>query len=155
MDTFDGSANAAIRALKGIVPDEKDTARAFTAWLMNDPNPTVRALLAESIPGLALEKECVKTLALSGRQDPDEKVRSASLAAFRKVAGKQAVKILTTSALRDPSDDVRATALELLGDLGSDAKEAASVVHDLCLDPNPTIRTMAGAALKQITKDKP
>jgi HEAT repeat protein len=155
VDTFDSPANTAIRALKEIVPDEKDTARAFTAWLLNDPNPTLRALLAESIPGLTHEKDCVKPLAISGRLDPDEKVRSAALAALRKVSGKQALKTLLASAQKDPSDEVRAAALELLGDLGVDAREAAPVVHDLCLDPSPTIRALAGAALKKITKDKP
>jgi HEAT repeat protein len=153
IQSVDASANAAIRALRDIVPDEKATARAFTAWLLNDPNPTVRALLAESIPSLKNQKDCVKTLAHSAWHDTDDKVRIASISALRKIAGKDSVKVLVVSAQKDPSDDVRGAAIELLGNLGPAAQAAARVLQELRLDPSPTVRVLASSALKQVTKE--
>ena len=102
----------------------------------------LQKICADAFPDLA---EC----ALS---DSDSKVRSVAIRGLQ-FCGRPAVSVLI-KALRDLEPDPRRAAIDTLGRIGSDAKEAVPLLEQLLRDPSLDVREVAMEALGKIDPER-
>lgn len=85
----------------------------------------------------------------------DAEMRKAAAQALPQTSfAKEAVNGLTLSLRTDPVDFVRLAAVQSLGEIGSDAKEAVKALEVAKVDSSAAVREAADVALKKIQGDK-
>ena len=136
-------------ALRTIGPDAKKAIPTLMDMALNDGNPNVRHRAVWAVG--QLEPDKIADLFASVKKHKDERVRFSAYQglAQARLPAKTCLAPLMDG-LQDSGWQSRRLCLLAIGNLGTDAKDAAPLVTKLLDDPQPAVRSMAKKVLAQI-----
>jgi HEAT repeat protein len=134
-------------AKAGSHAEQVEFTRKLVEQMLAEHDPRVRCGILDV--AAEFDTPAAASICRGAMEDPDERVRMAACAAWRKRGGQEAVDLLATRYRTDAEIDVRLRALRELGQLGD--KGAVPVLAKALEDPDPAVQYRAVGALKRVS----